>query len=285
MLYVLLWVNELPMFALIATDTTEAQPLGSKPSKDPTTIGAGAVQQTLMGVRHVDPFDDRVSYIASDYTPDVPQAVSIGLGNNLDSSGYQATHTTFLAAAPEQNPNPTHSGNTPPRTQVDAAEQNVGNGGSFSETDWRPQAGLPVPGTNDQEYASASGTTGPQPLADMAYLQTPGVQRVSERAMGMANEGPGDRFSRTPSTVLSLRPWDTAMGSWPWTGDKSAQRPPIASTPFNDGDSIGNALPSPTGAGGYVGMTNELEVKPLTFRTAPSPWDTGNDGTYVDSGV
>lgn len=275
------------MFALRANDPTEQQPLGSQPSKDPTTVGAGFVQQTLMGVRHVDPFDDRVSYIASDYTPDVPQAVSVGLGNNLDSSGYQATHSTFLAAAPEQSPNPTNpNGNIPVRMQIDAAEQNVGRGGSYSEEDWRPQAGLPLSGTNDVEWVNQTGDgIGNDLHKDWPYLQTPGVQRVSERAMGMANEGPGDRFSNHPTQTQMLRPWDTLMGSWPWTGEKSAQRPPIASQPFNDGDAINNALPSPTGAGGYVGMTNELEIHPLTFRTAPSPWDTANDGSYVDSGV
>jgi len=272
------------MFALrAAQDQTSSQydPSGSVPSTDPTTVGAGFLQQTLLGTRHVDNFDDRVTYEASIYS-DVPQAVSIGLGNNLSADGQQIAYAhTELAVPFMQSPNPTHFANTPPRTDVDAFEQNIGNGGSFSEEQWRPYAGLPLSGTSDEQWAATTGDQmGSSVPAPTPFLMEPGVRHVMERSLEIP-----DRESRHPSLVQAWRPWDTLMGSWPFTGEKSAQRSPIASQPFNDGDAIANALPSPTGAGGWVGMTNELEVKPLTFRTAPSPWDTENNGSYVDSGV
>lgn len=268
------------MFALRANESADPQPDGSQPSTNPQNIGAGFRQQTPTGTRHVDNFDDRVTYEASIYS-DVPQAVSIGLGADVPSTGVQVAQGSFLARPFTQNPNPTYLAMDKPRSDVDAATVNVGNGGSFSEEDWRPFAGLPLSGTSDQEWAATTGDAigaglhEPQP-----YAVEPGVRILSERAIGIP-----DRFSQHPTQVQAWRPWDVELGAWPWTGDKSAQRSPVAAQPFTDGEAIHNPLPSPTGAGGPVGMTNELETKPLTFRTAPQYWDVGTDGAYVDSGV
>lgn len=257
---------------------------GTRPSVNPQNIGAGFIQQTVMGTRMVDTFDDRVTYEAQiDST--VPQAPSRRIGADVPGVGATIARGTLFTQPFEQNPSVTQSeGNHPARSQVDAATQNVGNGGSYSEEQWRPWAGLPVSYQSDAEYAAHTDDmmqNGPSRMVQPTHLDGPiGVLFLTERTIGVPS-----RVPYMPSSQPTIRPWDTFMGAFPWTGRKSAQRSPVAGQPFNTDDSIHNDMPSPTGAGGPVTMDNVVHVRPMTFRTAPSPWDTGTDGTYVDSGV
>ena len=264
------------LFSTVYTDSMTV-PDGSSPSMDPTTIGAGTTPQTPTGVRHTDNFDDRVSYEASYYT-DVPQAQTILLGNDLDASG---TQSLSLWGRVIQALNPTRSANLAPRSQVDSVIQNVGHGGSFSEETWRPYAGLPISGTSDAQWTHDTGIYVTQDVdKEWQLLVDQNMMQLPERARGHPM-----RLSGHPSTGQPNRPWDVEMGAWPWTGEHSAQRPPVAGQPFNDLDPINHALPAPTGAGGPVYMVNNLAPSFLTFRTAPSPWDVQTDGTFVDSGT
>lgn len=233
-----------------------------------------------MGTRHVDNFDDRVTYEASIYTNE-PQALSRKQPNNVDADGVQVAQGSRLARRFMQSLNPTRNANVPVRSQVDAALVNVGNGGSFDETQVRPWAGFPLSGTSDVEQANKTNDViGDTINTEWPYLVKPGERTISEQALDIP-----DRMSEHPTQSQEVRPWDVVMGAWPWTGEKAAQQRPVSAQPLNFDRPIPNAIPSPTGAGRASYMVNDLDVKPLTFRTAPAPWDTGTDGTYVDSGV
>lgn len=261
-------------------DTQEA--VDSKPSIIPGSIGAAFIPQTALGVRHVDNADDRVTYEAS-IVSTVPQAVSRKLGGNSIGDGYQATHRTFLAPGFIVSENPTRAANVPTRSDTDSDIVNVGNGGSFDETQFRPWAGFPLSGTSDEEYAQRTNDVNGYLANTLPYPRwhsTPGERRVMEAAMDYPST-----MASHPSQVQQARPWDTELGRWPWTGDKNALARPLTSQPLNFTSPIANALPSPTGAGGPAYMRNDLSVKPMTFRTAPAPWDQGTDGTYVDGGT
>lgn len=267
------------------TYTDQPQVDGNQPSTNPKNIGAAFLQQTLLGTRKVDNFDDRVTYEANIQT-DVPQAVSRGLGNDMDAAGTSADGT-WLSKAFQQSMNVVRRGNVKPRSDIDSTI--VDNGSYWDDyydgTEGRPFAGLPVAGTNDQTYfAETMDGMGNTVDKDVPYVLTPGVFLMSERTIGNALQGPGARYSQTPSTTQIARPWDVELGAWPWMGDKSAQRSPVASQPLNMAHALTDGIPSPTGAGGPVYMDNDLAVRPLTFRTAPEPWDTGTDGYYVDGG-
>jgi hypothetical protein len=253
---------------------------GSTASTKPWEVGAGFIQQTVMGTRKVDNFDDRVTY-ESNIQTDVPQAVSRGLGNDMDAAGTSADGT-WLSKVFKQAFNPVRRGNVAPRSDIDSAIVDNGQYWAryFDGNQDRSFAGLPVSGTSDEQYfRETNDGMGNTVNKDISLLRIPGQQLLSERAMGIP-----DRLQQTPSTTQIPRPWDIEMGAWPWMGDKSAQRSPVAAQPLNMDHGIRGGIPSPTGAGGPVGMVNDLATKPLTFRTAPEPWDTTGDGYYVDGG-
>lgn len=281
MAYAPSWASD-TMTSWRASSVDPTVAVNSVPSKSRINIGAGFDPQTALGVRHVDNFDDRVTYEAS-IVSDVPQAVNIKQRGNVIADGYQATHPTNLSPGFLRNMNPTRQANIPaPDGHTDTNIVNVGNGGSVDETMVRPWAGFPLQGTSDAEYANRTndvvGT--PPPHLQYGFLQPNGVRRVMEAALDTA-----DRGSVQPTQPQIARPWDTKLGRWPWTGDKTALARPLTSQPLNFDRPISNALPSPTGAGGPAYMRNDLSVKPLTFRVAPAPWDQGAEGDFVDSGV
>lgn len=261
------------------TDPTVA--LNSAPSTDPRTIGTAFVNQTPMGTRVVDNFDDRVTYEASIYT-DVPQALSRAIPAALESDGVQATQATWLSPAFRYNVNPTRDANEPATPgDVDSVIVNVGNGGSFDETMYRPWAGLPLSGTSDASEAARTMDI----IGHDTNVEIDNIVRVGEHYIAEPPLDFPSRFSGHPSTGQVERPWDIEMGSWPWTGDKVAMQRPLTTQPLNFPLPIPNAIPSPTGAGSATYMVNDLDTKPLTFRVAPSPWDTDAGGQYVDSGT
>lgn len=260
----------------IASDNTQEQDVN--PATQGIYTGAAFQNQAPVGTRQVDTFDDRVTYEANIETT-VPQAVSIGLGNDMDAAGTSADGTSlsrrFLQAL-----NPTRKANLPPRSDIDAVIVNVGNGGSFDETQYRPWAGLPLSGTSDQQWAAdTNDMIGDTINTPFDYLQRPGERRIMERTLAIP-----DRLSEHPTQSQAIRPWDVLLGAWPWSGNKAAQQRPVSAQPLNFDTPIHDGIPSPTGAGGESYMVNSLGAMPLTFRTAPSPWDTGTDGTFVDSG-
>lgn len=245
-------------------------------------IGAGFNPQTALGVRHVDNFDDRVTYEAS-IVADVPQAVNRKQRGNMIGDGFQATHPTNLSPGFLRNRNPTRDANVPaPDGHTDTNIVNVGNGGSFDETMVRPWAGFPLQGTSDEQYANdTNDVTGPAVgHLPFAYLQPVGQRLVMEAAIDEPS-----RLSVQPTQPQIARPWDTKLGRWPWTGDKNALARPLTSQPLNFKTPIPNGLPSPGGSARRAYMTNDLAVKPLTFRVTPAPWDQGQDGDFVDSGT
>lgn len=259
----------------VALDPTVA--VNSAPSTNRKMIGAGFNPQTALGVRHVDNFDDRVTYEAS-IVSDVPQAVNRKFRGNVLSDGVRATHFPGL----RPNPNPTRGANVAaPDGHTDTNIVNVGNGGSFDETQYRPWAGFPLQGTSDEEYAQRTNDVVGTPVGHLpfAYLQPVGSRLVMEAALDEPS-----RLSVQPTQPQIARPWDTRLGRWPWTGNKNALARPLTSQPLNFKEPIANALPSPGGSGRAF-MRNDLAVKPLTFRVAPAPWDQGTDGDFVDSGV
>lgn len=256
------------------TDGTVDTSSGTFPSKKGINTGAGAVQQTLMGTRQVDTFDDRVTYEANIQTT-TPQAPSRRIGQDLPGV-YRLLF--------RQQVDPVDGGNKPSRTPVDGVLPSRAAQEYLDEPTYRPWAGLPLSYRSDEEALAHTNdaypilTDDPQPFDQKWPID--GRYYLTERAPGIP-----DRFARMPSSQPAVRAWDTVLGSWPWTGEKSAQRPPVASQPFNDQQGLRHDVPSPTGAGGPVTMNNDVSPRPLTFRTAPSPWDVGTDGTYVDSGV
>jgi hypothetical protein len=147
----------------------------------------------------------------------------------------------------------------------------------------RPQAGYPLALQSDVDEANSTGVHSPNlSVTSDGYLNTPGYGRllIPEKPVQVA-----DRESRHPAEITSTRPWDVLMGAWPFTGLKTAMQRPVAATPLTFDSPLVNALPSPTGTqGADIPNTPNYNPYALTFRAPPEPWDTANNGQYVDSG-
>lgn len=228
------------------------------PAHLPQYVGTAFAQQTPMGVRHVDDKDDRVTFEASIYS-DSPQAFSIGLGSDMDGVGRSSVygglsfHGVSYGELADTGPN-----------------------------DGRPRIGFPLSHESDEAYASRTGDMAGATVNDEhPLLLTAGEYLVPEKPIQLPY-----RLSRHPAEIQHEMPWDITMGSFPWTGEKVALQRPYATSPMTFDTPLLNALPSPTGTSGSdisIGAYN-LEPRPLTFRITPDPWDTDNNGQFVDAG-
>jgi len=145
----------------------------------------------------------------------------------------------------------------------------------------REFAGFPLPIMPDKEYGDLTNDV----VGDTINSRTNIISRIGE---WFVNEKPlqfPSRDSVMPSEQSAIRPWDTALGAFPWSGDKVSLARPLATTPLTFESDLYDALPSPTGTNSAdVPNTPSMYPQPLTYRIPAEPWDTANDGYYVDSG-
>lgn len=83
-----------------------------------------------------------------------------------------------------------------------------------------------------------------------------------------------------PATIQKVRPWDKALGAWPWTGTKAAIPQEISPPNYFPKD-IPDGVVSPGGNSATIPNTPSLSPLPMTWRVIPEQWDTN----YVNSGV
>lgn len=145
----------------------------------------------------------------------------------------------------------------------------------------REFAGFPLPIMSDKDYGNATNDV----VGDTINTPTNLISRIGE---WFVNEKPlqiPSRDSVMPSEQSAVRPWDTTMGAYPWSGDKVSLARPLATTPLVFDSDLYDALPSPTGTNrADIPNTPSMYPQPLTYRVPAEPWDTADDGYYVDSG-
>lgn len=222
-------------------------------------IGAAFENQTGIGSYHTDAIDDRVNFLADSDTGQI-YSVSFSLGQDTDDTGFvQVYGGTSL-----------FEGHT------------LGDKQDNWYSTLRPEAGFPLPAVADIVYANATGDMAGDTVNDIDdELLSSGVRYIDEKPLQLVY-----RRSEFPAEIQHERPWDITMGAWPWTGDKIALQRPAAAVPMQFYTPVEDAIPSPTGTNvADFQSTTNMEPTPVTYRFVPSPWDTSNDGNYVDSGV
>lgn len=216
-----------------------------EPSTDPKNLGSNFEVQTPRGALYRDPFDDRLVLTDGSYS-DSEQNVTILLtGDEPGKPGASIVQS--------------------PKTDT------------WYDT-LRPNAGFPLPIMSDREYAN--NTNDIPSNGDNDQFDIPSKGRLTERALGVLT-----RLSGHPSSVQTPRPFDTVMGRKEWSGSKASMQRPVAANPLVFDSDIVNGIPSPTGSNNADHVDYTLSPRPLTFRVTPEPWDTGDDGYYVDSGT
>lgn len=254
------------------------------PSTAPSTIGAGFQPQSPIGVRVVDPFDDRVDYMAGEDGRPM-STIQYSLPADVNGVGTDAVYggLTFGGITYAENAVSTGAGNRHFRAiDEDAAPNIVANVDGFWYDTLRPQAGYPLVGVPDKTWANATNDATGDNVNDVQPLMVPvGTRIVAESPVDVPM-----RLSGHPATSQVVRPWDTVLGAWPWSGDKAAAAQPVVSSPLFFGDPIKDGLPSPTGAAGsMVPNTPSMDPNPMTWRAQPSPWDDGTGDSFIDAGT
>lgn len=243
------------------TYANDTAAIDASPSDEDRYIGAAFEPQIVQGIPLMDNVDDRVSYLADIDTLE-PTTISIGLGDDPNGDG-DALQQTY--------------GGTSIFGGVQYAER---------MDDWydtlRPTAGFPLPAVSDIEYSNATGDfTGGSVNEDTSLLIGDDVRMIDEKPKQHIA-----RLSEHPIEVQHERPWDVALGQWPWTGDKAALSRPVAASPMQFKTPLEDAIASPTGTSNADGLgTADLSPRMVTYRFVPAPWDTTDDGYYVDSGT
>lgn len=244
----------------LANNADPQQGYDSEPSQQGQYVGAGASMQDSNTVQQS---GDRVNMLAGITTESPTQTIpllSADFGGSVpwDVGGYSFNDKPGLVYAPD-NPN--------------------GKPYDFGRT----HGGYPLPPMPDQEYAHLTsdyvGNTVVDESNDHGFLLPAGFHLVPEKLVQV-----GDRPASHPSDVQPVRPWDRVTGAWPWSGHKTAMARPNASGPLVFSAPLDNAPPAPTGTRNADFMLTNYDPMPLTFRVTPSPWDTQDDGYYVDSG-
>jgi hypothetical protein len=257
--------------------------INTPPSKADIYTGSAFQPQTVLGVRQTDAFDDRVEYMAGedgDAIEQILHSLPADLASTGDGAVYGGNIFGGIQYADSTDLMP------PDFSQTEGGQIKIEQHGAGSwYSTLRRWAGFPLTGIDDMSYASATNDIIGDTANDIAPLTIGvGVRRIMEAAMDLPS-----RFSGHPISTQEVRPWDTTLGAWPWSGDKDELERPVVSTPLFFGEPLEDGLPSPTGAAGAMWPnTGSLDPNPLTWRVAPSPWDTGQadgDGTYIDSGT
>lgn len=243
------------------TYANDTAAIDASPAEDDRYIGAAFEPQSVMGIPMMDNDDDRVTYLA-DISTQEPVSVSVGLGDDPNGDG-------------------------------DALQQSYGGTSIFGGIQYaerqdvwydtlRPQGGFPLPAVPDIEYANATGDfTGGTVNDETALIIGDDARMIDEKPKQHIS-----RLSEHPIETQHERPWDVTMGQWPWTGDKAALSRPVAATPMQFLSPLLDAIPSPTGTSNADGLgTADLSPRLVTYRFVPAPWDTTDDGYYVDSGT
>ena len=254
------------------------------PATAPSTIGAAFQPQSEVGVRVIDPMDDRVDYMAGENGLPI-STIQRSLPADTNGVGTDSVYggLTFGGITYGENAVASSANNRSFRSTDESAAANiVANEAGFWYDTLRPQAGYPLVGVSDKTWANATNDVIGDNVNDVQPLMVPvGVREIPERAIGIPM-----RLSGHPVTSQIPRPWDTVMGAWPWSGDKAAASQPVVSSPLFFGDPIKDGLPSPTGAAGsMVPNTPSLDPNPMTWRAQPSPWDDGTGDSYIDAGT
>ena len=233
--------------------------LQTAPAQDDIYVGTAFQHQTTVGSSGINAIDDRVSFLASD-----------------DGSGRQD-----------------YPHNLQRDTDGTAQVQVYGGTSVFSGitygdrqdvwyTTERPYAGWPLSLESDVEYANRTNDYSGDTIGEtVPYLATVGQHNIPEKSLDIPF-----RESGHPAEIQRVRPWDILLGAWPWTGAKTSMQRPSAATPMTFDTPLEDAYPSGMGTSNadLVGQYNVLP-RPMTWRAPPEPWDTVNDGGYVDSGA
>jgi len=265
-----------------ADDLTNTDP--THPSTNPIYRGAAFRQQNLIGTQFMDPADDRVTYLADIDEWTEPYHRSLRLGADLASTGVAASHGgNIFPVGPEQNPSTVlPEGNVAPNVGIPKGVVQSTLGRWYSTL--RPHAGLPLPQESDEIYSAQTGDMEPDSRRlSHATLVGDYVRVVPEKPQQWT-----DRTSKEPShgqAIYAL--WGRALGAWEWSGLKAAQDRPTADSGPYFMERLANGIPSQSGAQGAMSNDFDLNVRALTFRAPPTPWDTGynsENGRLVDSG-
>lgn len=233
--------------------------ISAAPADEDRYVGTAFQQQEVMGIPLMDTTDDRVTFTADINTLE-PTAVSMGLGADTNDTALVEVY-----------------GGT-----------SLFGGVTYGERadDWydtlRPTAGFPLPAVSDIEYSNATGDyTGGSVNDETAALINDDARMIDEKPKQHIS-----RPSEHPIEVQHERPWDVTMGQWPWTGEKATLSRPVAASPMQFDNPLLDAIPSPTGTSN-ADVLGRADLSPhlVTFRFVPAPWDTADDGYYVDSGV
>lgn len=232
--------------------------INSRPATNDRYIGSAFEQQTVYGTRMVDPNDDRVTFEAGIHS-ESPQAFSHTLPADNDGVGTSSVYGGLTFSGVSYGP---------------VADTGPDNG--------RPRVSFPLSHESDIAYANRTNDmAGGTIMDEMDLLVRPFEFTVPEKSIQQPY-----RFSMQPAEIQMPRPWDTIAGAWPWTGEKVALQRPAAASPFVFLQPLENAIPSPTGTNNADGQGHmNVTPYPMTFRLPPEPWDTRDDGTYVDSGA
>lgn len=269
--------------------------LDQTPATDPIYVGAAADPGT--GIPAVAP-DARDDYMAG--TPG--QSVfttSPGIPNKLD---LQSTGKQSVDGNPDSDFGnyavsgligmPTSSWEQPYTDNTKVYAIPVQNPPGVWYDTPRPNAGYPLPVPADNGTYSTM-----EQSNDFAALQANKDFPIDAYTrFGQPNNNPDDRriTERTfdtpvpwkanptfPAQIQEPRPWDRALGAWPWTGTKAAISQPVTSLPNYYPTPLVNGVPSPGGAArATIPNTQALTPQPMTFRIMPQQWDTD----YVYSG-
>lgn len=248
------------------------------PTTDGRYIGAGFQPQTPTGTLHTDAFDDRVDYLATEDGTGSEGLFHWRLPADDQSTGHSSVYGSVVFGGITYAENPTHSYRDPAHIQVNP------DGDYFATL--RGTAGYPLVAVTDEAWAiETNDTIGDSANNDLAGGLLTQPRHVMEKAIDIPH-----RASLHPASIQNTRPFDVIMGAWPWLGEKAALQQPVVSTPLYFPNPIEDGLPSPTGAAGtyggaYVPNTVSLAPMPLTFRVPPSPWDTGQASSFMDSGA
>lgn len=235
--------------------------IDSSPATDDIYIGTAFNQQSNMGVDNTTLVDDRLTYMAG-IRSDTANPVATGLGGSPEDDGYQAVY-----------------GGTSLFTGVTYGEEQ-----DIWYDTLRPTAGYPLIAVPDMVYANATNDV----VGDTVNEEIDPLLPLDFRLIMEKSKDYPSRLSGHPAELQAERPWDIVMGAWPWTGEKAALQRPVATTPLTFDTGIVDSSPvSSTGtrnADQQSGMSN-VDPYPVTYRFTPIPWDTGDSGYYVDSGV
>lgn len=257
-------------------DNAEQQIADSHPATG-AEAGNGFTMQTDQG--SLAP-DDRLSWLSSGSPEGMvnAQGDSSNLGAELTNTGQQAVGDGPTIA---WNPTQRTSHITSLRVEDSAAiniEQFFDDGTWYTTED--EHAGFPLPREPDNVYAARTNdVAGGGVNVPFPFTIEPGLHLVAEKILVT-----DVRASEALTTFQVPYPgWGQTTGQNPFTGEKDAMPRPLVSQPLANLDPISNAIPSPGGSAGVYPMDTPT-TKPLTWRTAPEPWDT-SDPSYIDSGV